>query len=351
MKNPYAKLPDYCFWPRVMANSTSWMLNPVTSSKKIGKNEKVSTMGSCFAQHMSKYISNIGLNYYVAEKAPPSMDPLEAKNLNYGIFSARYGNVYTVRQALQLLHRSTGKFIPKDSIWKKGSKFIDPFRPQIQPNGFSSESELDESRKSHLSSVKDIFLTSDWIVFTLGLTEAWRSKVDGAVFPLAPGVSGGSFDQDSHEFINFNINEVKEDLFNLIKETKELNPNIKFLLTLSPVPLNATYENKHIVVSTTYSKSVLRVAIAEAENTFENVFYFPSYEIFTSSSTRGAYFGPDHREVLDLGVKHAMRLFGENFISKEDSQSLSNSDLNLPKRTIGLNSDIVCDEEAITILE
>ena len=39
-----------------------------------------------------------------------------------------------------------------------------------------------------------MFEQSEIFIFTLGLTEAWRSKKDGAVFPLAPGVSAGSFD-------------------------------------------------------------------------------------------------------------------------------------------------------------
>ena len=37
--------------------------------------------------------------------------------------------------------------------------------------------------------------------------------------------------------------------------------------------------------------------------------YFPSYELITSSASRGAYFGRDLRQVTDAGVAHVMRVF------------------------------------------
>ncbi len=351
MKNPYIGLPNHCFWPRIMANSTSWMLNPVTKSETISKHQKVSTMGSCFAQHIAKHITKVGLNYYVTENAPEYMSEEDAKSQNYGIFSARFGNVYTVKQALQLFQRAFDTFVPLETAWKKGSKFIDPFRPQIQAQGFQSEEELISDRVSHLRCVKDMFLNSDWIVFTLGLTEAWKNKSDGSILPLAPGINGGTYDTNKYEFVNFDIDAVRKDLFELILLATETNPKVKFLLTLSPVPLNATYENKHVLCSTTYSKSVLRVAIEESERKFNNVTYFPSYEIFTSSSTGGAYFGNDFREVLDIGVQHAMRVFSEHFTDNAPSIKAEGDEVSTPQRSIQLKSDIVCDEDILGEIE
>ena len=47
-------------------------------------------------------------------------------------------------------------------------------------------------------------------MFTLGLTEAWRSRHDGCVFPVAPGVSGGEWSPDDHEFVNSTVEEVTQ---------------------------------------------------------------------------------------------------------------------------------------------
>jgi hypothetical protein len=118
MSNPYKGLDDRCFWSRAMLNPAPGQVDPVVNSRTITPEQKVATMGSCFAQHLAKHIQSSGLNYYVAENAPQGMDAGEAKGRNYGVFSARYGNIYTVRQATQLFDRAFGAF-PLDGVWEK----------------------------------------------------------------------------------------------------------------------------------------------------------------------------------------------------------------------------------------
>jgi hypothetical protein len=147
-------------------------------------------------------------------------------------------------------------------------------------------------------------------VFTLGLTECWRSREDGAVFPLCPGVEGGEFDADKYEFYNQTVEDVVEDLTRFRDGLARVNPNAKIVFTVSPVPLVATAEpGAHVLSSTTYSKSVLRVAAETMRRKFENVHYFPSYEIITGAFNRGSYYAPDLRNVVEPGVAHVMRLF------------------------------------------
>ena len=64
----------------------------------------------------------------------------------------------------------------------------------------------------------------DVFVFTLGLTEAWIDRRDGAVFPLAPGVAAGRYDPDIHRFQNFGAAEVVEDLNRSVEAIRALNP-------------------------------------------------------------------------------------------------------------------------------
>jgi hypothetical protein len=327
-----------------MSDVAAWQMNPVTKSRVIQPAEKVATMGSCFAQHIAKHIASVGLNYFITETAPASLSAEEGRLNNYGVFSARYGNVYTVRQLLQLYTRAFGEFTPHETVWANGDSFVDAFRPQIQPNGFASIEEANRSTADHLKAVRAIFLESDWIVFTLGLTEAWRSKVDGSIFPIAPGISGGNYDPSRYEFVNFTLDEVRQDLFDVINKVTSLNPKVKFLLTVSPVPLMATFENRHVWVSTTYSKSVLRVCCDEAERKFNNVIYFPSFEIITSPSAGHSYYHDDLRQVTEQGVRHVMRVFSEHFI--DPKQSRSNLRL-APAHSLKLRDSVVCDEEIL----
>src|SRR3546814_5220395 len=75
------------------------------------------------------------------------------------------------------------------------------------------------------------------------------------------------------------------------------------LLTVSPVPLIATYEPEHVLCATTYSKSVLRVAATMLARGREWVDYYPSYEIITGSYNRSVYYESDYRGVNSLDRK------------------------------------------------
>ena len=110
---------------------------------------------------------------------------------------------------MQLFDRSFGSFAPADDVWRKEGGFVDAFRPQIEPQPLASVEDVRTSAAKHLEYVRDIFTKSHWLVFTLGLTEAWRSKLDGAVYPIAPGAKSGSFDPARYEFINFGVDDVR----------------------------------------------------------------------------------------------------------------------------------------------
>jgi hypothetical protein len=230
------------------------------------------------------------------------------------VFSARYGNIYTPRQLRQLVDRASGTFRPKEDVWLgEDGCLIDPFRPRIQPGGFLSGAEYDADRRRHFACVGRMLRELDVLVFTLGLTEAWISREDGAVFPLCPGVAGGAFDPDRHAFVNFNVSELASDLLAFVDALRTINPTCRIILTVSPVPLVATAEPRHVLVSTMLSKALLRVACEELVRARSDVAYFPAYEIVAGSYARGRYFAADGRSVTEAGLEHVMRVFLRHF--------------------------------------
>lgn len=343
MSNPYSALPDHCFWSRAMSWPAPGHIDPVLRGERILPGERVATMGSCFAQHLARHIAQLGLTYYIAEAAPAGMPVAEAAARNFGVFSARYGNVYTVAQAAQLFDRAFGGFAPAEDVWPRGDGFVDAFRPQIEPAPLASAEAVRAGAVEHLERVRAVFTGAHWLVFTLGLTEAWRSKIDGAVYPTAPGVRGGAFDPTRHEFVNFSVNDVRRDLFALIDKVYSVNPSCRVILTVSPVPLIATYEPRHVWTSTIYSKAALRVAADEAKRNWRHVMYFPSYEVITSPAAGSRYYADDLREVTKLGVGHVMRLFEAHYIGAEAAISSAAT----PSVVETERVDVVCDEESI----
>ncbi len=312
MKNtPYKNQKDYAFWDKGVVNPDKKEINPFVSPKfKITRGQKIATAGSCFAQHIARHLKKNGFNFYIAERAHSLID--EELSLEYGFndFSARYGNVYTIRQLLQLFQRAFGKFNPHDNAWKSSDgSWVDPFRPRIQPDGFRSQLELSLDRLQHLRAVKKMFLDLDIFIFTMGLTECWSSRSDGAVFPLCPGVAGGQFSSKKYFFSNLSFTENKNDLILFIESLKKINPKAKVILTVSPVPLTATATDNHVLTATAYSKAVLRSVCEEIQANYKHIIYFPSYEIVTGAFNRGAYFASDLRSVTEDGVEHVMKVF------------------------------------------
>jgi hypothetical protein len=343
--NPYRNLPDYQFWRRAVERPAMADVDPVTRARfTLTPDDKVATAGSCFAQHLARILRRNGFNYYVAERAPGGLPAEEAKQRNFGVFSARYGNVYTARQLLQLFDRAYGAFTPQDGAWLRADgRYADPFRPQIEPDGFASLEALQASKSEHLAAVRRLLESLDVFVFTLGLTEAWQSRVDGAVYPVAPGVAAGSFDPAIHEFVNFGPAEVAADLQAFVERLLSVNPKAKMLLTVSPVPLVATYEDRHVLAATTYSKSVLRTAAEEIARRNPMCDYFPAYEIVTGSYARGSYFEDDLRSVKQEGVDHVMRVFVKHYADSAQHRAFV-ADRLAENEQLG---KVVCDEEAV----
>jgi hypothetical protein len=346
-RHPYQELDDLHFWSRVVTPVAFHTLDPVRYTKfQVGASDRVATMGSCFAQHLSRFLSRSGLNYFVTEVGDDSLSDQERARRNYGTFSARYGNVYTVRQAVQLLERVyTKKWRKKEEIWSLDGRFVDSLRPQVEPTGFATEDELRADRVAHLAAVRRVFEESDVLVFTLGLTEGWRSRRTGLVFPVVPGASGGSYRAEDYEFVNFTATEVTEDLRRFVRGLRKVNSDLKVLLTVSPVPLIATYTNQHVLPATIYSKSVLRVAAQEVSADFDYVDYFPSYEIVTSASAGGRYFADDLRSITDEGVAHVMRIFKRHYV--DGSSAATTAVAPALRREIAEVREIICDEEVL----
>lgn len=346
--NPYRGLAASQYWRSGVAEVGPGQFDPVTSVKfQITSRDAVSTLGSCFAQHLARHIKDSGLRYMVTEPLLETEEQTEQAAMMASQFSARYGNIYTTRQALQLLDRANG-WETADDVWERNGSYFDAFRPHVRAGGFATIEELRDARIAHLQAVKRVFTESDVVVFTLGLTEAWMSTMDGAVYPTAPGVIAGSQDNSRHVFQNFSYPEVLSDLLNWCQRVREMNSNVRILLTVSPVPLNATYMPRNVWTSTTYSKAVLRAVAGDAATELSYVDYFPSYEIVTSPQAHGRYFEDDLREVTNVGVKHVMRVFDRHYVlrggtsdPREPTQVRAASKIRGGQKV----SDVFCDEE------
>lgn len=312
MNSPYSDLPSRNFWKGAISGRSPETVSELWQPKfRFGPETRFATAGSCFAQHIARYLRARNATVVDLEPAPPPLSAANALKYGYGLYSARYGNIYTVRHLLQLTEEALGRFAPSDAVWERDGRFFDAMRIGVEPAGLPSAEAVQRHRQQHLVSVRRLFARADVFVFTLGLTEAWTHRDSGTVYPTAPGTIAGSHRPDVHTFVNFDFPELYQDFVKFRRLAMKRNPELKFLLTVSPVPLAATASDKHVLVATTYSKSVLRAVAGKLAETFENVDYFPSFDFLTGAFTRGAFHSDDARQITEAGVEAVMRLFFE----------------------------------------
>ena len=325
-QDPYKSAEDRAFWSRSMARDFVPAAVVDTTSLAFDKEDRFMSAGSCFASNVRRYLESWGYQYTVTESAHPQW-PEAAEALYYEAFSARYGNIYTARQMVQLLQRALGEFSPSEEYWLSAEgEFIDPFRPGLAHRAWSLE-EFRALTRQHLEAVRAAVEQSTVMVFTLGLTEAWFSIDDDAVFPACPGTVAGTFDPDRHRFVNYSSDQVTADLRSMIGILRSINPSIQVVVTVSPVPLVATASGRHVLTATTYSKSVLRVSADEVARNTPGVAYFPAYELVVGPQNLGNPFEQDLRSVREPIIASVMSGFADAFLdSSETSPGVSTSD-------------------------
>ena len=328
--NPYKKLEPYCFWTRQVGSNSSSEIDYDPSPKFTfsRENDAFATAGSCFAQHFARELKARGGRYVVTETAHPLMSK---EDNGWGTFSARYGNIYSVKQLRELLEQAFGKRKPiTDLAQRADGRWIDLLRPRAVPLGFSSRDEAIADRIFHLSQVRQIFETVNVFVFTLGLTEIWTNKSGGYAYPMCPGTAAGTFNPDDHQYRNSSFPEVYDDLMKSCHLIHSKYPSCRILLTVSPVMLVASMEQRGAIQSSVISKSKLRLAADEVQNKLSYVDYFPSYEIISGPQARGRFFKDDARDVTPEGVKCVMDYFFKSRMHIEDSD-INHSDMNEQK--------------------
>ena len=339
-KNPYKEQPEKAFWRASVGNRHYTDLADIWQPMPIKKSDKIATAGSCFAQHIGNALAKRGASFMDMEPSPPFFkSTAEAREWGYGVFSCRYGNIYTSRQLIQLFDEAFGKRTPVERVWEKDGRYYDALRASVDPVGQDRAKTVIELRDLHLSAVRKMFTELDIFVFTMGLTEGWEHKEDCTMFAVAPGTVAGTYDPNKYSFHNLRMNEIKDDMVAFWERLKCVNENARMLLTVSPVPLAATATNDHVLVATTYSKSVLRAVAGELCSELDDVYYFPSYEIVVSHPSRGMFYEPDLRNVNPSGVDYVMTHFFSEKIAKEFNEQFQYCDDEI--------IDLVCDEEKL----
>jgi hypothetical protein len=251
----------------------------------LSSDDKVITLGSCFARELRRY-------------------------LNEGGFSA--GNFW-VPTGLN----NTFAILDFVSWCVTGEQTGAGYRYDRDDEGDVREWTPDAERDEYLGQ----FESAGAFVFTLGLAEVWHDSETGQVFWR--GVPKDVYDADRHAFRLTTVQENEENVLRIIELIRSVNPRAPIVLTLSPVPLMATFRDIPCLTADCVSKSVLRTALdLVIARKPENVYYWPSFEIVRWVGGHvpwRAYGADDHRarNVSRYLVSQIIDAFIESFYEPE----------------------------------
>lgn len=345
--HPYTSLPPEAFWKTGVAEPGFFGLSHLwRSSFAFDEPPSFATFGSCFAQHFGREVRARGLTWVDAEPAPALTPPDVLRDFHYGVFSARTANIYTGAQfAVWADLARDPESCESIELWPEGDRWRDCLRPLIEPDGFASADEARAMLRQTARAFRAAVETADVLVFTMGLTEGWEHRDTGQVYALCPGTQAGQFDPDQHVFRNYDYLATRASLERALESLWTINPNLRVLLTVSPVPLVATASGSHVLEAVGYSKATLRAVAGDLAKAFSDVDYFPSYEIIAGAPARSMFFEPDMRSVAKAGVNAVMgHFFGGLGV---DLSAISSKSASLETEDGPTDEDLVCEERIL----
>jgi hypothetical protein len=228
--------------------------------RQLSRTARVLTVGSCFADSIGE---RLRLN-----KVQALVNP--------------FGTVFQPLALAQLLRAATGE----EQDWQqhlveaRGRWQSFDFHSTI---GADSPVELLQQIQGTVQRVGEFVRTADVVMLTLGTAWAYRLRETGELVSNLHKLPTGLFDKEL-----LTADEVVNALAEVHSLLRRANPNIRIVLTVSPVrhikdtlPLNAV------------SKSVLRVACHYLSELLPGVSYFPAYELLTDELRDYRFYAAD----------------------------------------------------------
>jgi hypothetical protein len=290
----------------------------------LNKDDPVFTVGSCFAREVE--------NVLLAMKVPLALDGHGIQNQYLASWDeardatpARKStdptrgalNKYSVHSMTHDIRRSLKDEEYPDSglIELSEDKWFDPHSSGMRL--LPREAAL-ESRARIALAMKQV--TKAKVMFiTLGLTESWLDTETGLVMNAHPGAAYARKFGSRFQFIDYGFQEILDEMRSLLALVKtQAQPGIRFIVTVSPVPLGSTFRIEDIIVANSGSKSTLRTVAEQLRREFDDVDYFPSYE-FVMNSPRAIAFKEDQLHVAGGMVRHIMQNFQKMYYGMESA--------------------------------
>ena len=263
---------------------------PEKSELKIKPEDKIVTFGSCFADNIA--------GKFIEYKFRTLKNP----------FGVLY-NPVSIANSVKIIYDKI-LFSEKDLIFHQGE-----YHSFYHHSSFSSDNPANVINRINagISSAHNFIKGANLIVLTFGTAWVYEYIETNEVVSNCHKIPANKFNRRK-----IDVRETTSAASRAIKLLKMINPELKILLTISPVRhwKDGAVENQR-------SKATLILAAEKLVEECDNVFYFPSYEIVIDDLRDYRFYSSDLVHPNNLAVEYIWEKFAEAYFPSETIAYLS----------------------------
>ncbi|MFJ9532146.1 GSCFA domain-containing protein [Herbaspirillum sp. NPDC101396] len=218
--------------------------------KFISKSTRFFTMGSCFARNISASLNKNGFNSTHME-------------------ISEYINTTFANKA----------FVDWLSTGKVDGAIGDRIH-ELLPPGWNAQNTLEK------------ITNTDVFILTLGVAPAFFDRATGDFVLPRPTALNSRVLAEKYEYRTTSVQENVDNVLYLINFIRRLAPDVKLVITVSPVPLIASFEFESCIAADCLSKSTMRLVAHQVVNQsgLKDIIYWPSFEVFRWAGSNASNF-------------------------------------------------------------
>lgn len=238
-------------------------------------------LGSCFAENIGKRLKE------------------DKFRVNTNPFGVLY-NPSSIKQAIEIL-LSEKKFEKKDLFEYKG--FFHSFSHHSSFSQNNIEATLENINKSRIEASQNL-LDTNILLITFGTSYVFKNKSTNHIVGNCHKLPANNF-----QHYRLSVSEIVSEWSNLIECLKNINKDIRLLLTVSPIRhwKNGAHGNQ-------LSKATLLLAIDELANKYpKDIFYFPSYELVLDELRDYRFYAEDMLHPNNSAIEYIWNRFCQTF--------------------------------------
>ncbi|MDO5571763.1 MAG: GSCFA domain-containing protein [Bacteroidales bacterium] len=259
------------------------------SKEKICYKDKILIMGSCFSENIGNWLEE---NFFDIIVNP------------FGIIY----NPMTVSQSLKNLLNE--KSYNENDLFK-----LNDLYHSFDHHSRFSYTTVDETLHYINSMMQKASLQlkeASWLLITFGTSYVYRWTENNDVVANCHKLPANQFTRKK-----LSVSDIVEEWRPLLKQLKEVNPNLNIVFTVSPIRhLKDTLHGNEL------SKATLLLAIEELCNEDETLKYFPSYEILIDELRDYRFYSDDMTHPSSMAIEYIKERFSETYFSKETKSTL-----------------------------